>query len=86
MIRTILKTLGDFFLDRNGDGDEKRFWGNVLMVCVVYVVVTNKPGPEMWATAGGLLTAASALLWKASSADSKTPPSAPSNPTQGQVG
>ncbi len=81
----ILKTLGDFFLDKNGDGDEKRFWGNVLMAVAVVVVIIWKPGTDTWATAGGLITAGTTLLWKASSADS-TPPAPPSNPTQGVPG
>jgi len=31
-IPTFFKVLGDFFLDKNGDGDEKRFFGICFLV------------------------------------------------------
>jgi len=83
-MKAFLKVLGDFFLDRNGDGDDKRFWGAVLMVvAIVYLFTSGQKGPDLWTVVGGLLVVASGLLWKASSADTKVPPAPPSSPTQG---
>lgn len=74
----ILKTIGDFFLDKNGDGDDKRFWGAVLIiVAIVYLFTSIQKGVDLWAVVGGLLTFATTLLWKASSSDTKTPPAPP---------
>jgi hypothetical protein len=82
--KLIWKTIGDFFLDRNGDGDDKRFWGSILIiVAMVYLFTHAGNGTDTWVVCGGLLTVATSLLWKASSADSKTPPTPPANPTQG---
>src|SRR5574340_359267 len=82
-LKLILKTLGDFFLDRNGDGDDKRFWGAALIIVAIVYLFTRPAGPDVWAVCGGLLTFATGLLWKASSADTKVPPSTPANPTAG---
>jgi hypothetical protein len=86
-LKSVVKTLGDFFLDKNGDGDDKRFWGAVLMVVAIIYLFTRPAGPDAWAVCGGLITFATGLLWKASTADTKSPPAAPpSNPTQGLSG
>lgn len=75
--KLILKTFGDFFLDRDGDGDDKRFWGAVFFVVAIVYLFTRPAGPEVWAVSGGLITFGTGLLWKASSADTKAPPAPP---------
>ncbi len=81
-LKTILKVIGDFFLDRNGDGDDKRFWGAALIIVAVVYLFTHAPGADLWVVVGGLLTFATGLLWKASSADTKagSPPAPPAGP------
>ena len=54
-IQTIARKFGDFFLDKQDNGDEKRLWGNVLIACGIVVVFTNAPGTDSWITAGGLI-------------------------------
>jgi hypothetical protein len=43
-LKLILKTLGDFFLDHNGDGDEKRLLGIGLVVFACVYIAAIKPG------------------------------------------
>ena len=68
---SVKKTIGDFFLDHNDDGDEKRFWGNIFLLCSLVFAFVYGPVPATWETAGGMATIGVGLLWKASSADAK---------------
>lgn len=62
----LVKLFIDFFLDKDNNGDEKRFWGNVSMVAALYYAFTPKPDVAILSI---LFSSAVALLGGAALAD-----------------
>lgn len=73
-MRKILSVIGDFFLDKDNNGDEKRFWGNVLIIIAIVYLFLHAPGESTWITVGGLITFGGAFLTVAMKGDTMVPP------------
>ena len=78
---TILKTIGDFFLDAKGDGDPMRAFAVIFLVCAIVAVFTDQPSWACGGFAGSGLVLFVLAIWH-----DREPARKQGNPTQGQVG
>lgn len=72
--KTIFAKIGDFFLDKDNNGDEKRFWGNILIICGIVYAFTHSAGESMWITSGGFITLGLGALTIAMKGDTMSSP------------
>lgn len=71
IIAFIKKFVFDMFTDIRNNFDEKRFWGNVLMLAGITYPFVFPASSFVWAVAGGFIGFATLCLGIAARADSK---------------
>ena len=81
LVLTILKTIGDFFLDAKGDGDPMR---SLAFVAFILMTITLFQRQVWWEPAG--CAALALVLYILAIWHDREPARKQGNPTQGQVG